>query len=147
MLMDDSAAEQAAVRKAFPGLIVGETEVTHLLCHVHSMQALERQLKKHKCSHNHLLVALKYRRTSIDCDQSIDAAILATPDDSTEYIRNEWQKAKKSWAAYARQHSCLLPQVSKATDRCSILIRHRLQPRILSNHGIIIHRRLFSGQI
>ena len=90
MLMDDSAAEQAAVRKAFPGLIAGETEVTHLLCHVHSIQALERRLKKYKCSHNHLSVALKYRRTSIGYNQSIDAAILATPGDSAkEYMRNE----------------------------------------------------------
>ena len=42
MLTDDSAGVQAAVKKAFPGLEVGEMEVTHLLCTVHSERTLQR---------------------------------------------------------------------------------------------------------
>ena len=71
----------------FSGLIASKTKVTHLLCYIHSMQVLEWPLKKHKYSHNHLLVALKYRHTSIGYNQSIDVAILAMPDDFTkEYM-------------------------------------------------------------
>src|SRR5438034_9947387 len=39
MLTDDSAGEQCAVRKAFPGLEAGELEPTHFLCRVHSERA------------------------------------------------------------------------------------------------------------
>ena len=53
------------------------------------MQVLEWLLKKYKYSHNHLLVALKYRYTSIGYNQSIDVAILAMPDDSTKKYM-EW---------------------------------------------------------
>ena len=41
ILTDDSAGEQSAVQKAFPGLIAGEQEVTHLLCTVHSERTLQ----------------------------------------------------------------------------------------------------------
>ena len=41
MLTDDSAAEQAAVKKAFRGLEAGEQEVDHLLCRVHSNRTLQ----------------------------------------------------------------------------------------------------------
>ena len=102
------------IRKAFAGLIASKTKVMHLLCYVHSMQILEWPLKKRKYSHNHLLVALKYRHTLIGYNQSIDIAILAMLDDSTkEYIWNEWQKTRELWAAYARQQPYLLLQVSR----------------------------------
>jgi len=42
MLTDDSAAEQAAVKKAFLGLKAGKQEVDHLLCRVHSNRTLQR---------------------------------------------------------------------------------------------------------
>lgn len=32
---DDSAAEQRAVKLAFPGLVIGEMEGSHFLCHTH----------------------------------------------------------------------------------------------------------------
>jgi hypothetical protein len=96
MLTDNSAAEQAAVRKAFRGLLDGETEVTHLLCRVHSMRMLDQQLKKHKSSHDHLLTTLKYRHTSIGCDESIELALHAALDNTTkEYIRKEWKNIKE----------------------------------------------------
>src|SRR4051812_23984277 len=40
ILTDDSAVEQKAVQRAFPGLQAGEQEVTHLLCVVHSERTL-----------------------------------------------------------------------------------------------------------
>lgn len=46
-LTDDSAAEQAAVQRAFPGLIAGEMEVDHLLCVVHSERTLRRRFGKY----------------------------------------------------------------------------------------------------
>jgi hypothetical protein len=40
MLTDDSAGEQSAVKKGFPGLKAGEQKVDHLLCSVHSERTL-----------------------------------------------------------------------------------------------------------
>ena len=113
-LTDDSAAEFLAVQKAFPGLVEGEPEVTHLLCRVHSMRTLERNLKKkEKIAMNHILVALKYRRTSIGCDDSLNAAIRTAITEKTKnYIRKEWVANKALWANYPRAHSPLLLQVS-----------------------------------
>jgi len=42
MLTDDSAAEQAAVKKAFLKLKAEEQKVNHLLCRVHSNCTLQR---------------------------------------------------------------------------------------------------------
>jgi hypothetical protein len=114
MLTDDSAGEQAAVKKAFPGLEVGEMEVTHLLCTVHS----ERTLQRHFGSEakrpilKHLTTALYIRKTKAGCHDSIDAAIKAcSQSKDKDYIEKEWRKTAPSWAMYARQHSSLLLQV------------------------------------
>lgn len=44
------------------------------------------------------------------CEESIEAAIHAAPEDKKEYIRREWWSTSHQWAYYARQHSCLLLQ-------------------------------------
>ena len=111
-LTDDSAAEQLAVKKAFPGFGVDDFEVTHLLCRVHSMRSLDRALKTQKAARNHLIAALKYRKTSLGCDDSIERAFQAATNEKTRrYIKKEWQNTKALWANYARTHSCLLLQV------------------------------------
>ena len=43
---DDSAVEQLAIRRAFPGLQEGEQEVDHLLCTVHTMRTLSDRVRK-----------------------------------------------------------------------------------------------------
>jgi len=50
------------------------------------------------------------------CDESIEEALCAAPSQKArDYITKEWQKTKRKWAAYVRQHSPLLLQVSAVT--------------------------------
>ena len=113
MLTDDSAGEQSAVDKAFPGLIEGELQPTHLLCRVHSERTLNRRLagRQNKAALDHLLTALKYRQTRAGCEESIALAIKAAPEKSRDYIEKEWWATRDRWANFARTHSCLLLQV------------------------------------
>jgi len=55
MLTDDSAAEQAAVKKAFLKLKAEKQKVNHLLCRVHSNCTLQRYTALFE---NHSLTAL-----------------------------------------------------------------------------------------
>jgi len=112
-LTNDSAAEQRAIKLAFQGLLASQLEVTHLLCRVHSMRTLDRKLARgiDKEAKRHLVAALCNRKTSIGCDESINAAINAAPQDQKEYINKEWKATKAQWANYARMHSTLLLQV------------------------------------
>ena len=109
-LTDDSAAKLLAVKRAFPGLIKGEPEATHLLCRVHSKRTLERNLKqKDKITMGHLMAALKYCRTSMGCDNSLKSAVrAATTEKTKDYIRKEWMATNALWANYPRAHSPLL---------------------------------------
>ena len=113
-MTNDSAGEQSAVRKAFPGLIAGEQEVTHLLCTVHSEQTMQQSLKgqEYDQTWKHLLVAMRTRRTRAGCEESIQAAIKTSPKAKKDYIEKEWLATCSQWAMYARQHSSLLIQVS-----------------------------------
>jgi hypothetical protein len=118
ILTDDSASEQSAVKKAFPGLQGGEQEVTHLLCRVHSERTLNRHLKgsRNKRAMNHMIAALKYRKTGPGCEESIEAAMIAAPDQGIrDYLWKEWWVTREKWANYARTHSCLLLQVCSPT--------------------------------
>lgn len=113
MLTDDSAAEQRAVKMAFPGLVAGEGEVSHLLCMWHSEQTLKRTMSRPDCkkAQRHLRAALRYRKTTIGCEESIQAAIDAAPEDKRKYVINEWSKTREKWAYTYRTHSPLLLQV------------------------------------
>ena len=111
---DDSAAEQKAVRLAFRGLQDGEQEVSHFLCRTHSERTLNRALGGDKCkkSKEHLYKALYFRKTRPGCEDSINEALVAAPDDETrKYITKQWWDTRAMWANYARQHSCLLLQI------------------------------------
>lgn len=111
-LTDDSAAEQRAVAIAFPGLTAGEQEVDHFLCRKHSERTMDRKLAgaRNKAAKGHLYQALYFRHSAIGCEQSVEAAIHAAPEDKKEYIRREWWSTRHQWAYYTRQHSCLLLQ-------------------------------------
>ena len=118
-ITDDSAAEQRAVRLVFPGHIIGEIEVDHLLCRVHYERTINRRLAGDtlvECR-RHMLSALKNRRTQPGCDNSLEQAIAACKCDKDKaYIRTNWVKTKPLWAHYARDHSPLLLQV------CNLLL-------------------------
>ena len=114
MITDDSAAEQRGVSLAFRGLIDGEQEVDHLLCRKHSERTLGRRLQTEACkeARKHLYAALYYRLSEPGCDDSINKAIRAAPNQQMkDYIQKEWVPTKRQWAYYARQHSSLLLQV------------------------------------
>jgi len=50
------------------------------------------------------------------CDEFIEKALCAAlSQKAQDYITKEWQKTKWKWAAYVRQHSSLLLQVSAVT--------------------------------
>ncbi len=114
MITDDSAAEQKAVRLSFRGLEEGEQQVDHFLCRKHSERTLKRELGADNCkkSFEHLYKALYYRFSEQGCLDEIHAAINAAPDSKKEYIRKWWLHTRKLWGYYARQHSCLLLQVT-----------------------------------
>jgi hypothetical protein len=78
-MLTDSAGEQAAIKKAFPGLEVCEMEVSHLLCTVHSERTLQRHFggESKRPILKHLTTALYIRKTKAGCHDSIDAAIKA----------------------------------------------------------------------
>jgi hypothetical protein len=122
----------------------GEQEVTHLLCRVHSKRTLNRRLEgpRNKRAMNHMIAALKYRKTGPGCEESIEAAMAAAPDQGTrEYLKKEWWTTREKWANYARTHSCLLLQV------CSpgTLVVIHLQIRISLGHHDKCRRELACG--
>jgi len=80
------------VRKAFPGLIAGEQEVTHIiLCTVHSERTMRRTLAGSRFQEvrRHLLVAMRVRRTQAGCMEPIQAAIKASLKEKKAYIEKE----------------------------------------------------------
>lgn len=97
VITDNSAAEQRAVKLAFPGLIVtGEIEVSHFLCRIHSERTLNRTLVGDKCkeARRHLYSALYYRKTSMGCEDSINLAIQAASTHKKAYLKREWLNNK-----------------------------------------------------
>jgi len=78
-LTDDSAAEQAAVRKAFPGLVEGEQEVDHLLCRWHVWQTMTKRIKDHDII-GHLRKAQTLRKTEYGCLEELEAAMALARD-------------------------------------------------------------------
>ena len=112
-IIDDSAAEQRAVKLAFRGLRAGEQEVSHFLCRTHSERTLNRKLAGDKCkkSKEHLYRALYFRKTRGGAEDSVNEALAVAPDDVThKYIKDNWYATLSMWANYARQHFCILLQ-------------------------------------
>jgi len=115
-LTDDSAAEQSAVKKAFPGLLAEELEVFHCLCTVHSMRTLDRKLKakKYAAPKKRPLSAMFGCTTKPGCPAEIQAALEATSSDPEmrTYIEKDSLHTSNQWALYATQHSSLLLQIT-----------------------------------
>ncbi|KAH7346348.1 hypothetical protein BKA65DRAFT_274970 [Rhexocercosporidium sp. MPI-PUGE-AT-0058] len=114
VLSDDSGAEQRAFRLAFPGLVCGEMEISHLLCRVHCMRTLKRKLgtSADAKSRGHVMAALCNRRTETGARDSVAKAIkVAASPEKAKYIRDNWLKTLPLWANYSREHSALLLQV------------------------------------
>jgi Zinc finger SWIM domain-containing protein 1/3, RNaseH-like domain len=112
-LTDDSATERLAVKQAFAGANGEETNVTHLLCTVHSSRTLMRRLSYAPESRKYLNSAMFYRKTEGGCIEDINLAVNAAPNETTkQYIINEWLNDRFAWAMFARQHSGILLQVT-----------------------------------
>jgi hypothetical protein len=112
MITDDSAGEQAAVKKAFQGLQEGEQDISHLLCIVHSQRTLQRHFAKNPIVLRHMDTALFTRRTKAGCEESINNTIKTyTSKKDVKYLQKEWLKDTTPWAMYARQYSTLLLQI------------------------------------
>jgi hypothetical protein len=119
VLTNDSAMEQLAVRNAFPGLIAGEQEVTHLLCTMHSMRTLNKRFKaaEYQGIFNKLRQAM-YTSMRSKCLELCKEAITAAFDIGMKnYIHSYWLESSEKWALYARNHSPLLLQV-QSTNAC-----------------------------
>jgi hypothetical protein len=105
-LTDDSATERLAVKQAFAGANGEETNVTHLLCTVHSSRTLMRRLSHAPESRKYLNSAMFYRKTEGGCIEDINLAVNAAPNETTkQYIIDEWLNDRFAWAMFARQHS------------------------------------------
>ena len=121
VMTDDSAIEQRAIRLAFPGLHVGEQEVDHLLCSVHSNRTLLRRLGSNTSKPIYqLLKHAMYCFTQIKnrelCEQVVKAA--STIDNNlAKYVQTYWLQTAPKWAMYAWQHSPFLLQVT-TTNAC-----------------------------
>jgi hypothetical protein len=117
-LTDDSAAEQKAVREAFPP-VPGEQETGHLLCQFHMGQTLTRRFRKSHPAYPHLFTILRHRRTRAGAEASMASAIEAvirqgpahSKDKDLRYLRNFLMPTMHQWANYARTESALLLQM------------------------------------
>lgn len=119
VLTDDSSIEQLAIQCAFPGLINGQQEVTHLLCTVHSMRTLNRHFKAE--ADKKILSLLRHAMfcfTGVKCRMLCEEAIAAARDEKTKnYIRAYWLETAQKWGMHARQHSPFLLQAT-TTNSC-----------------------------
>ena len=146
VLTDDSAVEQLAVGRAFPGLEGGEQEVEHLLCTVHTMRTLNKRFKSK--ADKPILNALRQAMYTLTRTRYLDLcgeAIFLVRDEKTKnYIRTYWLDSSRKWAMYARSHSPLLQQIT-STNGAEVWHRQLkagggLRKGNASNHGIIIFK-------
>ncbi|KAN0074029.1 Protein of unknown function (DUF3435) domain containing protein [Elaphomyces granulatus] len=111
VLTDDSAEEQAAVRKAFKDAPIPLPE--HLLCMVHSDRTLRRKMagKANATARAHMQTALWTRKTEAGCKDSISKAIETAKDEATRvYIKKNLEVDIEMWTYFAHRKACLLQQ-------------------------------------
>ena len=113
-VVDDSAAEQKALRMAFRGLEAGEQELDVFLCVIHSFRTMKRRIPV-KIVRQALHSALR-SRTRLGCEENIRRAIQRCPEgypSLVDYVRREWNlENSKKWALWARDHSLVLKQTT-----------------------------------
>jgi hypothetical protein len=132
VLTDDSAAEQLAIKKAFPGLEAGEMLPDHILCTVHSDRTMRRKIKDTMVL-KHLRDAM-YSRSELGCDKYL-ALALARADAimkkdnpgwlspleglRTKTARQQPGNSKRRWAEMAdpeAQHYKKTSQTTQSSD-------------------------------
>ena len=69
----DSASEQLAIKKAFPGVKEGELQPLHLLCTVHSDRTLRRKVRNSQVAN--LVRKAMYATTRIKCEDTLAEAL------------------------------------------------------------------------
>lgn len=88
-IVDDSATEQKGIMDAFPGLDVGEQQVSIFLCTVHSYRSLRRKVSDKTV--RTLIYQAMMAKTRYKCEIKIQEAIKASPAKMfTNYIKKEW---------------------------------------------------------
>jgi len=131
VLTDDSSIEQLAVRKTFRGLEAGESEVSHILCLVHTMRTLQRQFKADALKPVfQLLSHALHAYTGIKCREWCEEAVRVAPPEKKGYVQRHWLETAERWAMYARQHSPLLLQI------CSINSSEAWHRKLKSAAGV-----------
>lgn len=93
-LTDDSAAEQKGFHEAFKGM---EPPVKCLLYSVHSHRTLQLNLGKSPAL-EHMVAALRSRRSEAGCMESIQAAVEAANEKDRRYIERNWKDCTPLWA-------------------------------------------------
>ena len=87
-------------------------KISHFFCRTHSERTLNKKLVDAACKNakKHLYDALYFRKTEMECDDSLKKTLKSASAEKRQYIEREWVMIKSKWANYARQHSCLLLQ-------------------------------------
>jgi len=116
---DDNAAKQSAVKKAFPGILAGELEVSHFLCTVHSMRTMDRKLKakQYAAPKKHLLSTMFGRTTKPECAAAFQPALEASSDAEI----STW--LEKEWLHLATNGLCMLGSIAPYSCRQLLLIQ------------------------
>lgn len=114
-LIDQSAIEENAVNRTFPGIVAGEQNISIFYCSWHCRQTLQRQLGSFGKGYDLMLQAM-YKITCHGCEELIHSAIAKLPLDSKkEYIRRYWLGNSAKWAMWSRQHSPILLQITSTS--------------------------------
>jgi hypothetical protein len=113
-LVDDSAAEQKALKMAFRGVEAGEQELDTFLCIIHSFRTIHRNVPVIPV--RHALYGALRSRTRLGCEANLTRAFEACPSgypSLLDYLRREWNlENSKKWAMWARDHSLILKQTT-----------------------------------
>jgi hypothetical protein len=159
-LTDDSAAEQKAVREAFPSTPGGGEETGHLLCRFHMGQQLTRRFRKSHPALAHLLAILRYRRTRAGAEASMAAALdaiecLGHPSKKEEdlrYLQNFLIPTMDQWGHYVRTESALLLQATTTNpiESWHAVLKHKqinkTTVKQFSLKGIIRHVEVYAKE-
>lgn len=110
-VIDQSAAEESGILRAFPGLSAGEMIVSVFYCRVHLMRTLMRKLGPKTLCYKAMVSALM-KRTREMCRREVERALdLAETVEKKQYIERNWACCIDRWGMHARSHSPLLEQM------------------------------------
>lgn len=107
---DDSAAEQIAVRLAFPKFTTNSPDFLHLLCTRHFVETVRRHVKNPQ-ARAHMEASIYRRSTEKTCWESMDEAKKYCGQDAQRWIEKQKVNSRQ-WAYWGRSHLPLLLQAT-----------------------------------